>query len=441
MFKYAILNVVISLMKFLPLFFLLAIFSPAHALTYYGVNLAGADFGSDQDGSDLPGSFGTSYTYPNQAEVDYFQGKRFNLVRLPFRWERLQRSLGGDLDAAEMARLTSFVNETTAKGVSVILDPHNYARYNGNLIGSAQVTNEHFADFWTKVAGLFSDNERVIFGLMNEPSRMVTSQWTDAANVAIAAIREAGATNLILVPGNGWTGGHSWKQDWYDDANVPGFDENGYPNGSNAQEMLRIVDSGDNFAFDIHQYLDSDFSGTEEECVDATVGSRSLVGVTEWLETHNKKAILGEFGGGRGATCLAAITDIAQFVEDHPEQWSGWAYWAAGPWWGDYIYTLEPENLGKENVVDRPQMGALESVMQVTSTIEVPGARLDFSARQLRFISVSGLRYQVQRSETLRVSDWSDFGTEVQGTGDEMTMPVSEEFSLEQEFFRLEISE
>ena len=71
----------------------------------------------------------------------------------------------------------------------------------------------------------------------------------------------------------------------------------------------------------------------------------------------------------------------------------------------------------------------------------MPDTRLDFNARQLRFISVSGLRYQLQRSESLQAADWSDFGTEVQGSGDEMMMPVPEEFSLNQEFFRLEISE
>jgi len=424
-------------MKTLVTLFLGALLSSSHALEFYGVNLAGADFGTDQNGSGLPGNFGTQYTYPNQDEVDYFQGKNFNLIRLPFRWERLQRSLNGSFDTAEQNRLVSFANASTAKGMSVILDPHNYARYNGNLIGSGSVSNANFADFWSRLAELFKDNPRVIFGLMNEPSRMPTAQWRIAANAAITSIRNTGATNLILIPGNGWTGGHSWKQDWYDDAGTPGNDSNGYPNGSNAQEMLNIVDPANNFAFDIHQYLDSDFSGTSDTCVSTTVGSTALAEITQWLEDHDRKAILGEFGGGRNATCLAALTDIAQFMEDNPDQWLGWAYWAAGPWWGEYIFTLEPQNINSANPTDRPQMAALTSVMQIP--IPIPVTVANFSTSEFTFLSETGLSYRVQRSQTLTAPSWLDYGNEASGTGAQLTLPFPSDSSSAQEFYRLKI--
>jgi hypothetical protein len=32
----------------------------------------------------------------------------------------------------------------------------------------------------------------------------------------------------------------------------------------------------------------------------------------------------------------------------------GWTYWVAGPWWNDYIFTVEPD--GNK---DRPQMDVL----------------------------------------------------------------------------------
>lgn len=110
-----------------------------------GVNLAGAEFGSPP----YPGTFGVDYIYPNQAEVDYFIAKGMNVFRVPFTWERLQRQLGAPFNEAEKARLAQFVNETTAKGAYVILDPHNYARYNGQVIGgsSSGVSNADFANF------------------------------------------------------------------------------------------------------------------------------------------------------------------------------------------------------------------------------------------------------------------------------------------------------
>ena len=92
---------------------------PAGAVQYAGVNLSGAEFG---EGS-LPGTYGTHYIYPNQTEVDYFKGKGMNIVRLCFRWERLQQSANAALDGNELNRLDGFVSATTTKGVYVILDP------------------------------------------------------------------------------------------------------------------------------------------------------------------------------------------------------------------------------------------------------------------------------------------------------------------------------
>jgi endoglucanase len=81
--------------------------------------------------------------------------------------------------------------------------------------------------------------------------------------------------------GNAWTGAHSWTQNWY-----------GTPN---AQEMLNIVDPGNNYAFDEHQYLDSDSSGTSSTIVSATIGQERLVAFTNWLHTNNRRGFLGEF--------------------------------------------------------------------------------------------------------------------------------------------------
>jgi endoglucanase len=311
-------------------------------VVYRGVNLAGADFGEQS----LPGTFGTNYTYPSPEYgyngASYFIGKGMNTFRVPFRWERLQRTLGGAFDATELDRLTKTVNGLTSRGAYVLIDPHNYARYNGTLINSGSVTYAQFADFWTRLANVFKGNSRVIFGLMNEPNTMSTEVWVNAANQAISAIRATAAGNLILVPGNAWTGAHSWTQNWYGTAN--------------AQAMLDIRDAGNNYAFEVHQYLDSDFSGTTDSCAGTTIGSQKLVEFTNWLKQNGKKGFLGEFGGGRNATCSSALDNIVDYMEANSSVWLGWTYWAAGPMWGDYIFTLEPSGS-----TDRPQMDALES--------------------------------------------------------------------------------
>jgi endoglucanase len=77
-------------------------------LLYSGVNLSGAEFGNTPTPGDT-GTFGTDYTYPTDAEVDYFISKGMNTFRLPFRWERLQPTLDSPLNSAEFTRLNNFV--------------------------------------------------------------------------------------------------------------------------------------------------------------------------------------------------------------------------------------------------------------------------------------------------------------------------------------------
>ena len=301
-----------------------------------GVNLAGADFGEQN----LPGVYDKDYTYPTHAEVDYFVSKKMNLIRLPFRWERLQPTLGADFDPAELARLTGVVDYATSRGARVLIDPHNYARYYGAIIGQGP-TADDFAAFWGRLAERFAKNQRVVFGLMNEPYDIQAEDWLAAANAALVAIRNTGAENLVLVPGINYSNAGAWYQDW-------GF-------GVSSKVMGGVVDPADHFLYEVHLYMDSDGSGTSPDCVSATAGSDVIWAFTAWLEKSGQRAILGEFGAGANDTCLSALDDLLTYLDDHSDVWAGWAYWAAGPWWpSNNAYSVEPEN-----GMDKPQMAVL----------------------------------------------------------------------------------
>ncbi len=318
---------------------------PAQAqLKYRGVNLCGAEFG----GNHLPGTYGRHYIYPTPQEVDYFRSRGMNTFRIPFLWERMQRRLRGPLNEEELARLEKLVRHITGHRCYAILDPHNYARYRGHVIGGRTVSAADFADFWRRLAVRFKHDPRVIFGLMNEPHDMPTAQWVAAANRAIAAIRAAGANNLVLVPGNSWSGAHSWHQNWY-----------GEPN---ARAMLRIRDPAGNFAYEVHQYLDRDSSGRTSQVVSPTVGVERLRHFTRWLRRHRRKGFLGEFAAANVMIGPQphqigdeAITAMLRHLEQNRDVWIGWTWWAAGPWWKEYRFTLEPTPEGK----DRPAMRLL----------------------------------------------------------------------------------
>jgi endoglucanase len=309
---------------------------------YTGVNIAGGDFGTGL----LPGRYGRDYIYPDAETVAYFAAKGMNVIRVPVRWERIQRQLGRELDSGEMKRLEAVIAYAASKGMDVILDVHNYAAYNGAMLGTKGLPPSVFGDLWRRIAERYKDNGAVILGLMNEPNGLPTETWLEAANVAIAEIRKTGAKNLILVPGNGWSSARSWVEGGY-----------GTPNG---EVMLNINDPDDNFAYEVHQYFNADWTGTSADCQNVDIGRSTLTPVTEWARQHGGKVFLGEMGVGSGSTCLDALDRVLRFMSENRDVWIGWTYWAGGAWWSETYFTNIQPLAGK----DRPQMDVLEKYTQ-----------------------------------------------------------------------------
>lgn len=92
----------------------------------------------------------------------------------------------------------------------------------------------------------------------------------------------------------------------------------------------------------MHQYLDSDGSGTSATCVNSTIGSSRLEAATAWLKSSGKKGILGEFAGGANSVCESAVEDLLTYMGENTEVWLGALWWGGGPWWGNYIFSMEP---------------------------------------------------------------------------------------------------
>lgn len=102
---------------------------------------------------------------------------------------------------------------------------------------------------------------------------MPTETWGQAAQAAVDAIRATGATNLITLPGNGYTGAWSWfESKWY-----------GTPN---ADVMGRVNDPLNHMFYEVHQYFDKDGSGTHTECVSPEVGVERLQRFTARLKAN-----------------------------------------------------------------------------------------------------------------------------------------------------------
>lgn len=309
---------------------------PASApMPYRGINLAGAEFGTA-----LPGVDGRDYAFPTESEVDYYMSKGMSTFRIGFKWERLQPAASGELDAAYSGKLRAIVSYAASKGATVILNPHNFARYYGVTVGSAQVPSAVFADLWRRLSSQWVSTPSVMFNLVNEPHDIGSEQWVDAANAAIAAIRATGATNPVVVPGNGWTGAHSWAQSSY-----------GTPN---SVAMLNVKDPANNVIFEAHQYLDATSGGANGQCMSTTIGKERLEPFVTWLRAHGYKGMIGELAGGNNATCNAAIADMLTYMMASTDVLVGWQWWAGGPQWGNYEFSLEPTG-----GTDKPQMAVI----------------------------------------------------------------------------------
>lgn len=292
-----------------------------------GVNLSGAEGGT------VPGRANFDYVYPTAEAVRRMASLGFTAIRLPVRWERLQPRLDRPLDAGEAGRLDAVFDAAGAAGLSTVLDLHNYAYYGRDRLGTPALPAAALADLWGRLAARYGARGKVVFSLMNEPHDIPGPAWAAAATEAIAAIRAAGARNLVLVSGTAWDGAHSWT------ANLP--------TGNNGRDMLAVRDPLDRFAFDVHQYLDADFSGRSAECSAAPRALAGLDAVHAWLVANGRRGFLGEFGASAAPACMAALGSLVERVDADPKAWLGWTAWAAGPWWPrDYPFDLQPTAAG-----------------------------------------------------------------------------------------------
>lgn len=228
-------------------------------------------------------------------------------------------NMSGSPSADYLANLTATVDFITNAGAYAVIDPHNFGRYYDSIISDTA----GFKAFWQTLAGQFKDNARVIFDTNNEYHDMDQALVLSLNQAAIDGIRAAGATSqTIFAEGNSWSGAWTWEE--------------------TNNNLAALVDPEDKLVYEMHQYLDVDGSGTSEACVSGTIGAERLAGATRWLRANGKVGVLGEFAGGANDVCRSAVKGVLDHLQENSDVWSGAFWWAAGPWWGDYMYGFEP---------------------------------------------------------------------------------------------------
>lgn len=331
-------------------------------IDFRGVNLAGGEFG--QSPGSTFASEGLALPFDNDAKLFIYKG--MNTFRIPITWEYFADP-NGIINAKReyLERLDNVIDELVAKNATVIIDLHNYMRYNpGNLslnseagrgtadvigVGRGVPTLLSVKRLWTAIVNKYRQPS-IVYGIMNEPHDVSFDSLVAYTNTAIDAIRNAeakssGVRHLILISGNNYSGLHSWVG-----VNTA------FSNSNNALFLGRIRDFSNYFAIEVHQYFDADFSSSgvyapEGECLDFATFKADFdlywsrfVG---WVKANRVRVFVGEFGVPNTTLCAEVASYFLTTLHSFPYRAEtggiiGWTVWAAGNSWGNYILSVAP---------------------------------------------------------------------------------------------------
>ena len=299
-----------------------------------GINIAGFDFGCTTDGScDLTQTDPPTGAANGIGQMQHFvNDDKLNIFRLPVAWQYLvDNDLGGTVSASALSAYDQLVNGCLATGAYCIVDIHNYARWNGAIIGQGGPTNAQFTSLWSQLAAHYASEAKVWFGVMNEPHDLTVSTWGQTVQAAVTAIRGAGATSqYISLPGSDYQSAGSFLSD----------------GSSTALEAITNPDgTTTGLIFDVHKYLDSDNSGTSTECVTNNIDD-AFEPLAAWLRSNGRKAILSETGGGNTASCEEYVCQELQYLDQNSDVYMGYVTWAAGSFIQTYALVETPTNNG-----------------------------------------------------------------------------------------------
>lgn len=318
----------------------------------YGTNLTGMEncgFNANCAREGPAAINGTDYFDPGWYVQSVFKNYGFSIVRLNLDEWRIQSALSSNFNQTDgyLQLIRNDVEDARSLGLWIILDIHTYdnmyspAAGSYQKIGSQYVSNANFADFWNRLSTMFKNYPNVIFGLMNEPNGVSAQQWHDTAIAAINAIRNNSTTQIISIPGTAFTTAATWIT------------------SGNAAAWAGYADPvGGPWWFEMHQYLDSNYSGQSSVCVTG-YGSSVLAnggnGATAWLVNNNYKAFIGEFswwntGDSRNLDCNGTLgnycssgsydcsvegPNLLATMNSSTSPYVGWTWWASGGGFGD----------------------------------------------------------------------------------------------------------
>ncbi|KAK6219070.1 hypothetical protein LQW54_002572 [Pestalotiopsis sp. IQ-011] len=301
---------------------------------FLGVAIAGGDFGCQIDGT-CPTS---SVQFAGDAadQISHFVGEGMNLMRIPTSWQFLvNNQVGGNLDSSNLAKYDQVIQSCLSTGSYCMIDIHNFARWNGGIIGQGGPSDDQFVSLWMQLASKYATDDKIVFEVMNEPHDLDIDIWAQTCQKVVTAIRNSGATSqMILLPGTN-----------FDSAAT-------LVSSGSADKMMAITNpdgSTDGLVLDIHKYLDEDNSGTHEECVTDNVDA--FTGLAQYLRDNGRQGLISESGASSDASCLTNFCSQNAFINQNSDAFVGFVAWAAGSFSTSYVLSLTPSKQNGHDIL------------------------------------------------------------------------------------------
>ncbi|MCJ1300696.1 hypothetical protein MMC08_003493 [Hypocenomyce scalaris] len=270
--------------------FALSVGKALAGVQFGGVNIAGFGFGGTCILADTDPPLTQYGGCDGAGQMQHFtENDGLNIYRLPMAWQYLTNNVAsGPLDPINFPKYDALVQACLSTSSHCIIDIHNYAGWDGNIIGqsAAGPSNAEFADLWQALATHYAADTSVIFGIMNEPHDSIDSTTNSIPHRRGSHTYGGATSQYILLPGNDYTSAQTFVSD------------------GSAAALINVTNldgSTTNLIFDVHQYLDSDGSGIHTDCVSDHVADTFTPLATYLARISNSDEYLGYLGWAAGS--------------------------------------------------------------------------------------------------------------------------------------------
>jgi endoglucanase len=353
--------------------------SPDNTNWFSGVNLSGFEFSTMPNASVIPNlsEADKNTDLSDLTETAHFLNEGANTVRLPIRWAYIKPEGPESTTPFDTSYFDSLyipaLETITLHGYYAIIDLHSYMHYStvGNQVagcggpdgycpdGTLNTSINDYVSTWSQIWQQIKKQpnvkaDKLFFDVVNEPStktgETLTPKQAFVMQVAvIKQLQQEGFPGYFMVEGVSWTGLHSWE----DSGNAQQFTRANFEKAG-ITDLSKII-------INVHQYLDSDYSGTHDNCLQDlnTTGPNgfNLNAFVQYLQDNKLKAMVTEFGVGRDQnSCSQPFNDFLTYLNGNaytPEKgygFLGWTAWSTGHGWGDYNLRIQP-NDWKDNIL------------------------------------------------------------------------------------------